>query len=93
MPRYQIKALPAAEEDIANLPEPAQTRVIAAIDALAENPRPNGIRKMVGSKNLFRIRVGQYRVVYEIHDSILTVLIAAAGNRATIYRLLKRRKR
>ncbi|MCC8166418.1 MAG: type II toxin-antitoxin system RelE/ParE family toxin [Planctomycetes bacterium] len=92
MPKYEIKAIPAAEEDLAKLPEPAQSRVIMAITKLADNPRPSGVRKMEGFKNMYRIRVGHYRVAYEIHDSILMVLIAAAGNRSTIYRLLARRK-
>lgn len=92
MARYQIKALPAAEQDIAELPEPTRSRIIDAIDALADNPRPSGVKKMEGYKSLFRLRVGQYRVAYEIHDKVLLVIIAAAGNRDKIYKLLKRRK-
>lgn len=92
MARYQIKALPAAEQDIAELPEPTRGRVIQAISELSENPRPAGVRKMDGYKNLYRIRVGQYRIAYEIHDKVLLVLVAAAGNRDKIYKLLKRRK-
>ena len=92
MARYRIKALPAAEQDIADLPEPARSRIIRAINMLADNPRPAGVRKLDGCKNLFRLRVGQYRVAFEIQDKILLVLVAAAGNRDKIYKLLKRRK-
>jgi mRNA interferase RelE/StbE len=91
MPRYQIRATPSAEQDIAELPEPTKSRVIASIGTLVDNPRPSGARKMEGFKNMYRIRIGQYRVAYEIHDKVLLVLVAAAGNRDKIYRLLKRR--
>lgn len=91
MARYRIEVLPSAEQDIADLPEPARGRIVDAIDTLADNPRPPGVKKMEGYKNLFRIRVGQHRVAYAIHDKVLLVLIAAAGNRDKIYKLLKRR--
>ncbi len=92
MPRYHIRATPSAERDIANLPQPAKNRVIDAISSLADAPRPSGVRKLEGFKNMYRIRVGQYRVAYEIHDSALLVLVAAAGNRDRIYSLIKQRK-
>jgi len=91
MARYRIKALPAAIDDIASLSEPARSRITDAIDMLADNPRPSGSRKMEGYKKLYRIRVGQYRVAYEIDDAVLFILVAAAGNRDRIYKLLKRR--
>jgi mRNA interferase RelE/StbE len=75
------------------MPDPAQARVRSAIRELAANPRPVGAIKMkgFGRRNVYRIRVGQYRVAYEIHDRKLLVIVAAAGSRGHIYSLLNRR--
>ena len=61
-------------------------RVIAAIRALATNPRPPGCRKLAGSKDDWRIRVGDYRVVYEIADAIRSVRINRVRHRREVYR-------
>lgn len=63
-----------------------RNRLLDAIAALADNPRPVGYRKMVGSSDLYRIRVGDWRVVYEIRDEQLVVLIIDAAHRKDIYR-------
>ncbi len=67
---YRILLERGAERDLARLSSEIHDRVIAAIQALANNPRPPGCRKLVGSKNDWRIRVGDYRVIYEIADEI-----------------------
>jgi mRNA interferase RelE/StbE len=56
------------------------------IDGLAENPRPHGCQKMHGHENLYRARTGDWRVVYEIRDNVLLVLVVAVGHRREIYR-------
>ncbi len=61
-------------------------RVIVAIQSLANNPRPSGCRKLVGSKNDWRIRVGDYRVVYEIADAIRVVRVNRVRHRREVYR-------
>jgi len=61
-------------------------RVIAAIQALATKPRPPGCRKLAGSKNDWRIRVGDYRVVYEIADQIRIVRVNRVRHRREVYR-------
>ena len=58
----------------------------AAFEKLTENPRRSGAEKMSGFGNRYRFRVGDYRIVYEIHDRILLVLILAVGDRKEIYR-------
>ncbi len=63
-----------------------QRRIAAAIDRLAVDPRPSGVRKLTGADNLWRIRVGDYRIVYEIEDDRLVVLIVRIGHRRDIYR-------
>jgi mRNA interferase RelE/StbE len=68
------------------LSRPMQVRLIEAADALAAEPRPPGVAKLQGDENLWRIRVGQYRIVYEIHDDRLIVLVVRVGDRKDIYR-------
>ena len=60
--------------------------MIVAIQALAQNPRPPGCRKLTGSKNDWRIRVGDYRVVYEIADEIRVVRVNRVRHRREVYR-------
>ena len=61
-------------------------RVVAAIDALAEEPRPAGVKKLVGSEHTYRIRVADYRVVYSIEDRLLVVLVERIRRRGEVYR-------
>ena len=66
--------------------EAADERIRRAIDALAAMPRPAGVVKMHGSEGYYRLRVGDYRVVYEIEDDVLTVLVVRIGHRREVYR-------
>jgi len=59
--------------------------VQAAIELLADQPRPSGARKLVGGDGEWRVRTGDYRIVYEIHDDVLLVLLVAVGHRRDIY--------
>lgn len=61
-------------------------RIVAAIDALAEELRPSGVKKLVGSEHTYRIRVGDYRVVYSIEDRLLVVLVERIRHRGEVYR-------
>jgi mRNA interferase RelE/StbE len=83
---YRILLERAAERDLARLSSQVHDRVIVAIQALATNPRPPGCRKLVGSKHDWRIRVGDYRVVYEIADEIRVVRINRVRHRREVYR-------
>jgi mRNA interferase RelE/StbE len=83
---YRILLERAAEKDLSRLSTEIHDRVIAAIQALANNPRPPGCRKLAGSKNDWRIRVGDYRVVYEIADTIRVVRINRVRHRRDVYR-------
>ena len=86
MPAYAVEFLPAAQRELSKLPLLAQRRIVTAVEQLAENPRPRGVVKLAGDENLWRIRVGPYRVVYEIHDGRLLVLIVRIGQRKDVYR-------
>jgi mRNA interferase RelE/StbE len=76
----------SAEKDLSRLSLEIHERVIVAIQALEINPRPPGCRKLVGSKNDWRIRLGNYRVVYEIDDRVHVVRINRVRHRGEVYR-------
>jgi mRNA interferase RelE/StbE len=63
----------------------ARRRVQAAIELLAEQPRPPGAKKLVGGDGEWRVRTGDYRIIYEVHDDVLLVLVVAVGHRRDIY--------
>ena len=83
---YRVLLERAAEKNLARLSSEIHARVIAAIQALAANPRPPGCRKLAGSKNDWRIRVRDYRVVYEIADAIRVVRVNRVRHRREVYR-------
>jgi len=83
---YRVLLERAAEKDLARLSFEIHDRIIVAIQALATNPRPAGCRKLAGGKQDWRIRVGDYRVIYEIADEIRVVHINCVRHRREVYR-------
>jgi mRNA interferase RelE/StbE len=83
---YQVLMKPRARRDVEKLPDSIRERIAAAIDALADQPRPPGVKKLQGDENLWRVRVGSYRLIYEIHDAQLIVLIVRVADRKDAYR-------
>jgi mRNA interferase RelE/StbE len=63
-----------------------QKRIIGRIEALAVNPRPHGVEKLAGEDQTYRVRVGEYRILYEVHDAALVVLVVKVGHRREVYR-------
>jgi mRNA interferase RelE/StbE len=84
--RYAIQVKPAFEKDFDALPKDVQRRVTAKIDTLASNPRPSGVEKLAGAEALYRVRIGDYRIVYEIRDAVLIVLLVRVRHRREVYR-------
>ena len=82
---YTVEFLPAAKKQLAAVDPAHQSRIEERIDALETDPRPIGVKKLK-SRNYFRIRVGDYRVIYQIEDDRLVVLIVELGHRREIYR-------
>ena len=82
---YRIEVAPAAVRQLRKLDRAAQRRVQAAIELLATETRPSGAKKLVGGDGEWRVRTGDYRVVYEIHDNVLLILVVAVGHRREIY--------
>ena len=83
---YRVYLERAAEKDLKQLPPKLHDRVIAAIQSLARNPRPLGCRKLTGSDNHWRIRVSDYRIVYEIGETIQVVRVNRVRHRREVYR-------
>lgn len=83
---YEIEFSHKAAKQFADLETEAQRRLRPRIDALAEDPRPNGCKKLTDMKGAYRIRVGDFRVVYTVDDEIEVVGIARVGDRASVYR-------
>ena len=87
MPKYLIAFEPSATRQLKKLDKTLVVRITKAIYKLADNPRPDGCKKMVF--DAYRIRVGSYRIVYEIQDNIVTVGIIAVGHRREVYKPLR----
>ena len=83
---YNVLLERAAEKDLARLTVTVHDRVIASLQGLAQNPRPPGCRKLAGTKGDWRIRVGEYRVIYEIADVIRVVRVRRVRHRGDVYR-------
>lgn len=83
---YRVELTPRARRDLKSLPEEVQSRVQPYLDALAENPRPHGVKKLAGEDDTYRIRVGTYRILYQIQDKILLVLVVKIAPRREAYR-------
>lgn len=81
---YKVLIEKNAQKQLEKIAEPDYSRIKVAILDLAINPRPPGCKKLRRREG-YRIRQGNYRIIYEIHDNILTVLILAAGHRKDIY--------
>ena len=82
---YAVSVLRAAAKQLDRLPEDSGARILEAVSDLAETPRPDGCVKLTG-RPAWRIRIGDYRVIYEIDDSLLEVVVVAIGHRKDIYR-------
>ncbi len=82
---YELTIEKAAQRSLARVPQPYQDRMIEAIGGLADAPRPTGAKKLAG-RMAWRIRVGDYRVIYEVDDDSHKILVVSAGNRRDIYR-------
>jgi mRNA interferase RelE/StbE len=83
---YRIELTRAAARGLAGLPRRGLERIDAKIHGLADEPRPRGVEKLAGRDDLYRIRSGNYRVVYSIDDRARLVVVTAIGDRKDVYR-------
>lgn len=83
---YKIEFSKAASKQFKKLSSELQDRIQTKIDDLALEPRPDGVKKLKGEENSYRIRVGDYRVVYDIYDDVLLITIIKIGHRSKVYK-------
>ena len=87
MSRYRLELRPSVLKTLRKIRDrKLQVRLNEAFNQLAENPRHQGVEKMAGVQDRYRFRVGDFRIVFEIHDDRLLVVILALGDRKDIYR-------
>ena len=85
MATYEVLLAKAARKELTSLPVLVHDNIIEALSKLSVAPRPIGCKKLKGQKNAWRIRIGDYRVIYEIEDKVLRILVIAIGHRKNIY--------
>ena len=83
--RYRVILPRSVQKELARLPDEVVTRILARLARLETNPRPTDVKKLKG-RDAWRIRVGDCRVIYEIHDRELQILVVTVGHRREIYR-------
>ena len=82
---YKVRLIAATKSELESLHNPTLKRIVMALSALSENPRPRGCKKLVGSSTKYRLRVGDYRIIYEIEDSEQTVMVYRIRHRKEVY--------
>jgi mRNA interferase RelE/StbE len=85
---YAVQYDPRAAKELAKLHRPVARRIVKAVDALGEQPRPRGARPLVGYPGLWRVRIGDHRVVYAIKDAELVILALRIAHGSDVYRNL-----
>ena len=83
--RYQVILPKSVQKELDLLPDDVARRILARLAGLTTNPRPADVKKLKG-RDAWRIRVGDYRVIYEIHDRALQIIVITVGHRREIYR-------
>jgi mRNA interferase RelE/StbE len=85
MKNYQVVLSKSAEKELNKLPAQVIAKIMPVLQSLENNPRPAGCKKLKGFTDLWRVRIGDYRIIYAIEDVILLVDVRAIGNRRDIY--------
>ena len=83
---YNIEWRPSTKKDLRRISKSEILKIIKAVEALSNEPRPLGSTKLAGSDFTYRIRIGDYRVIYEIHDETILIEVVKVGHRKDVYR-------
>jgi mRNA interferase RelE/StbE len=86
MARYSLEVSATAEKQLRRVPRADQVRILRAVAALADEPHPARCRKLATYEDVFRIRVGTYRVIYSVERSRVVVILLKIGHRKDVYR-------
>ena len=84
---YRIEWKTSALKELKQIDKSIIPRILNTVEELAKEPRPKGVRKLQGSKKSYRIRVGDYRIVYEIEDDILLIIVIRVRHRRSAYNI------
>lgn len=85
MSTYRVEFTTAAAREVRKLDPPLRRRVLAGIAELERDPRPHGVRKLAGHDNAWRVRIGDYRVLYEVSDAQIVVTVVRVAHRRDVY--------
>jgi len=85
MARYELRVRPSVAKDLRGVPKADVQRILARIEGLRDDPRAPGCERLSGAE-LYRVRQGGYRIVYEIHDAMIVVEVIRVGHRGEVYR-------
>ncbi|MGE5279000.1 MAG: type II toxin-antitoxin system RelE family toxin [Acidobacteriota bacterium] len=85
---YEVRLKPSAQRALRKLPREIQRRIARRLDNLADDTRPAGCERLAGAEGLYRVRAGDCRIVYEVDDDAIVVLVVAIGDRSDVYRAL-----
>ena len=83
---FNIQFKSSAAKEFRNLPQEIKNRVISKIDSLPSNPLPKEVKKLKGKNDFYRLRVGVYRIVYEIHQNEMIIIITRIRHRRDVYK-------
>lgn len=83
---YSIEFRPSAARDLKKLEKATQRRIFAALSQLENNPFPSGAKKLINEDNVYRIRVGDFRILYQVESGRLLILVLRVGHRREVYR-------
>ena len=86
---YHIEVSPAAARQLKKIDGRVLSQIAAKIDSLALEPRPHGCEKLSGYDDLYRVRVGDYRIVYGVEDRLVLIVVLKVGNRAEVYQRIR----
>ena len=90
---YTLEVEPRACRKIRALPRDVQQRITDALAQLAEQPRPANAKRLTGYDRTYRLRLGMYRILYEVEDHIRVILVIEVGHRREVYERFRRRRR
>ena len=86
MANYKVEITSTAERQLKKLPVSAREKIGLLLQALAQDPLPFGVKKLSGAESTYRLRVGDYRIIYDIEKRVLRILVLKVGHRKDIYR-------
>jgi mRNA interferase RelE/StbE len=86
---YRVEFVPSAARALEKLDHRSQLRVARKIESLADDPRPSGVKLLSVEDRIYRLRTGDFRILYQVNDKVLLILVVAIGHRREVYRRMQ----